>query len=81
MSWKFISSRETDKKSSLYAKRDKMESCKNQLKAENAVKWEETIIQWLGNSYKLILIGSINNYFKCDGLKYRDCQNEFWKEK
>lgn len=53
MSWKFISSRETDKKSSLYAKRDKMESCKNQLKAENAVKWEE-IIQWLENSYKLI---------------------------
>lgn len=53
MSWKFINSRETDKKSSLYAKRDKMESCKNQLKAENAVKWEE-IIQWLENSYKLI---------------------------
>lgn len=25
-------------------------------------------------------IGSINNYFKCDGLKYRDCQNELKKK-
>ena len=40
------------------------------------------IIQWLIHSYKLVvLIGSINNYFKCDGLKYRDCQNELKKKK